>query len=54
MTILDWAVSNGISDGSNPGSNITHEQLAFMLWRYAGSPTTTNKVLQHFSDAGEQ
>lgn len=32
---LDWAVENGISDGSNPNNNITREQFASMLYRYA-------------------
>lgn len=35
---MTWAKENGISDGSNPNGNITREQLATMLWRYAGSP----------------
>lgn len=32
---LDWAVENGISDGTNPNNNITREQFAAMLYRYA-------------------
>lgn len=32
---LDWAVKNGISDGTNPNNNITREQFASMLYRYA-------------------
>lgn len=32
---LDWAVENGISDGTNPNNNITREQFASMLYRYA-------------------
>lgn len=32
---LDWAVKNGISDGTNPKNNITREQFASMLYRYA-------------------
>ena len=35
---MAWAQENGISDGSNPNGSITREQLATMLWRYAGSP----------------
>lgn len=30
-----WAVANGISDGSNPGSPVTRQQLATLLYRYA-------------------
>lgn len=32
---LDWAVENGISDGTNPNNNITREQFTAMLYRYA-------------------
>lgn len=32
---LDWAVENGVSDGTNPNNNITREQFAAMLYRYA-------------------
>jgi len=35
-----------------PNDNITREQLAVMLWRYAGSPAATNKEL-HFNDIDE-
>lgn len=48
---VEWAVSKGISDGSNPDSNISREQLAVMLWRYAGSPAPTGN-LDQFDDAG--
>lgn len=33
-----WAVENGISDGTSLDQNLTREQLVTMLWRYAGSP----------------
>ena len=45
-----WAVEQGISDGTNPDGSITREQLATMLWRYAGSPAT-NGTLDGFTDA---
>lgn len=35
---MEWAVGKGISDGSDPDGNISRQQLAAMLWRYAGSP----------------
>lgn len=52
-----WAAEKGIVSGYGnglfgPGDNITREQLAVMLWRYAGSPAATNKEL-HFADANE-
>ena len=48
---LDWAVKNGVSDGTNPDNAITREQLASMLYRYAGSPQTSGDISK-FSDAG--
>ena len=36
-----WAVEAGISDGSNLDQNLSREQLATMLWRYAGNPVPT-------------
>ena len=31
----DWAIANGISDGSAPGTAITRQQMVTMLYRYA-------------------
>ena len=45
-----WAMANGISDGTNMTQNLTREQLAVMLWRYAGSPTVA--PLSGYSDLG--
>lgn len=52
-----WASEKGIITGYSkgqfgPDDNITREQLAVMLWRYAGSPATANNEL-NFADAGE-
>ena len=30
-----WAMENGVSDGTNPTANVTRQQLATMLFRYA-------------------
>lgn len=49
---MAWALENNITDGSDPTGSITREQLAVMLWRYAGSPTATQTALD-FTDAGE-
>ena len=32
---MEWAVANGVSDGTMPTENVTREQLAVMLYRYA-------------------
>lgn len=45
-----WAMANGISDGTNMTQNLTREQLAVMLWRYAGSPSVA--PLSGYSDLG--
>ena len=54
---IRWATSQGIVGGHGdgtfgPNDNITREQLAVMLWRYAGSPAATEKEL-HFTDADQ-
>ena len=48
-----WAMTKGISDGSDMNGGITREQLVTMLWRNAGSPAVTDDSrLSTFSDAG--
>lgn len=46
-----WAISEGVSDGTEPNALITREQLATMLWRYAGEPEG-NSTLDGFTDSG--
>ena len=41
----DWAKKNGISDGTNPTAPVTREQLATLLYRYAGSPSVSGTLL---------
>lgn len=41
---MSWAKENKISDGTLPNGNITREQLATMLYRYAGSPETKGEL----------
>lgn len=45
----DWAKKNGISDGTNPTTPVTREQLATLLYRYAGSPSVSGTL--HAADA---
>lgn len=45
----DWAQKNGISDGTNPTAPVTREQLATLLYRYAGSPSVSGTL--HAADA---
>ena len=33
-----WAVTRGVSDGTDPDGDVTREELVTMLYRYAGSP----------------
>ena len=49
---MAWAVEKGISDGANPAGTITRQQLAAMLWRYAGSPEPREAALDGFTDGG--
>ena len=54
---IRWAASQGIAGGYGngmfgPNDPITREQLAVMLWRYAGSPAATDREL-HFNDTDE-
>ena len=48
---IAWARENGVSDGTNPNGNVTREQLATMLYRYAGSPTVSGTL--SFTDTHE-
>ena len=41
---MEWAIRNGVSNGSDPEGKITREQLATMLWRYAGSPSVSGRM----------
>ena len=50
----EWAMKNGISDGTNMQANITREQLATILYRYAkqkGYDVSRSAALTAFSDA---
>ncbi|MBM6871969.1 S-layer homology domain-containing protein, partial [Pseudoflavonifractor phocaeensis] len=49
---MEWAVSEGVSDGTNPEAIISREQLATMLYRYFGSPEVSEETLS-FSDADQ-
>ncbi len=46
-----WAVSTGVSDGTNPTAGITREQLVTMLWRSAGRPAAVSSPASAFADA---
>ncbi|HHU90413.1 MAG TPA: S-layer homology domain-containing protein, partial [Clostridiaceae bacterium] len=53
-----WAQEKGIIAGYGngmfgPEDSITREQMAAILWRYAGSPKADTTVLNDFNDAGE-
>lgn len=39
-----WAMKAGISDGTNMDGSLTREQLAAMLYRYAGSPSVSGTI----------
>lgn len=39
-TARAWAMSEGVSDGTDATGLVTREQFATMLWRYAGEPAS--------------
>ena len=45
-----WAVANGVSDGTSMDQGLSREQLATMLWRYVGSPSVSDN-LSGYTDA---
>ena len=50
-----WAIDNGISDGTNPGSAVTRQQLVALLYRYAtlmGYANDARADLSVYPDAG--
>ena len=48
---MAWATQQGISDGTNPESDITREQAVTMLYRYMGSPKVSENGLDSFTDS---
>jgi len=48
---VQWAMANGISDGTNPEANITREQMIVMLYRCAGEPAAPDIQPENFSDS---
>ena len=54
-----WAAERGIVSGYGnglfgPGDNITREQLAVMLWRYAGEPDVVGMTDDEAQRLGDQ
>lgn len=52
----EWAMENGISDGTNMMADITREQVVAMLFRYAqklGLDTTVRADLSNYEDADQ-
>ena len=49
-TARSWAMANGVSDGEDANGYVTREQLATMLWRFAGEPTSAYS-LSAYTDA---
>ena len=45
-----WAVTSGVSDGTNADAEITRQEMVTMLYRFAGSPVVTGS-LSGYTDA---
>lgn len=54
QTGMEWAMRSGVSDGTNPEAPITREELATMLWRYAGEPAATGDLTTYPDAASVQ
>ena len=52
-TARTWAMANGVSDGTDAAGLVTREQLATMLWRYAGEPAAAGNGISAFTDAAD-
>lgn len=48
--VSNWAVSSGISDGTNADALITREQMVTMLYRFANSPEVAATGFGQFTD----
>lgn len=46
-----WAMENGISDGTNMNGNVTREQLVTMLYRFVGSPQVVGSLADYSDNA---
>lgn len=42
---MDWAKNAGLTDGTNPQTQLTREQLAVMLYNYSGKPAVDTSKL---------
>ena len=49
---VDWALRQGLGDGSNPMDSVTREYVAEMLWKCAGGPLVPADM-SGFSDRGQ-
>ena len=47
----EWAVAQGIADGTNPGAAATREEFVTMLWIAYGKPAADTAVLAQYPDA---
>ena len=53
---MNWAVTNGVSDGTNPAADISRQEVAAMLYRYAqlkGCDTARRASLSVFTDGNQ-
>ncbi len=49
-TARNWAMSKGVSDGTDPNGLVTREMMVTMLWRYVGEPES-DYSLSAYTDA---
>jgi len=47
----DWAVNNGISDGTLPGTDATRQEVVLMMWKAFGKASADTSKLNTYNDA---
>ena len=50
---MEWSRAKGVSDGRNPYGRITRQELAVMLYRYAGRPGADTSALNRYPDSSD-
>ena len=48
---LDWAVKEGITDGTRPNDPLTRQEIVVMVYQYLGSPKVSGDRFETFDDA---
>jgi len=47
----DWAIANGIADGTLPGTDATRQEVVLMMWKAFGKASADTSKLNTYKDA---